>query len=46
MALTDFTIKQSKLIKDLFNDGFKIKKYDGLTNLILFKSGVEIEIRN
>jgi hypothetical protein len=35
----NFTIKQTQLLKELFNQGYKIKKYNG-TNLMVVSKGI------
>lgn len=46
ILVENFTIKQTKLINSLFNDGYTIKKYDGLNFITLIKGCSEVTINN
>lgn len=42
----NFTIKQTELLKELFKQGYKIKKYNGTNLMVVHKGDTEVTINN
>ena len=42
----NFTIKQTNIVTNLINDGYKIKKYDGISLIVLTNGIQDVEINN